>query len=543
MQSGYTGHIVPAEWRWVILVGSALVLLAFAPFIWIVLGGAGETPWQFMGMLHDYPDGPTYLAKMLQGGRGLWLVQFQHSPEAHNGVFLQLIYPLLGQVARLTSLPPIIVFHVARVGAALIMYLALYQLAASIWMRVRTRRIFFTFVAVGGGLGWLVGVPTQNISFPDLTMPQAFPLASTFVNVHFPLTIACLALLVSVITTVFRPGFDEDPGMHNGGLIAALVSVLLVLLYPEASLLFSAVLTLYVGIYCFSRRQVIMHAVRWLLVIVLPSVPLLVLYATFLNYNLAMAEWNRQNVAPAPMLLPLILGFGIPLIFALPGIVRAIRHFEPDGDQFMLVWLLVLVVAIYLPTSIHQRFAAGMMIPVAYFAARSLEDFWFQYVNRRWRYRLFAALMPFIALSHLLVLFTPIFPLLSGRPEGMSGLFLERDYVVAFQWLDDHTTSNQVILASPIVSAWLPAWANARVVYGHPVETLKAREKKQAVVDWYGSAANCADLLQGANAFIGHYTVKYVLFGPQEQQLGTGQCVADLQLVATIGSVRIYTSP
>src|SRR5579862_2978799 len=57
MQSRQTVHIMAAEWRWVILVGSALVLLAISPLLWVALRG---TPgWQFMGVLHNYLDGST----------------------------------------------------------------------------------------------------------------------------------------------------------------------------------------------------------------------------------------------------------------------------------------------------------------------------------------------------------------------------------------------------------------------------------------------------------------------------------------------------
>src|SRR5215218_7010137 len=150
MQSRQTVHIMSAEWRWVVIVGSALVLLAFSPLLCVALHG---TPgWQFMGVLHNYQDGATYISKMRLGFEGNWLVYFQDTPEAHSGAFIQVIYLLLGHLARVISIPPIVMFHVARVGAALFMYVALYQLGATIWTRVRARRIFFLIVVLGAGL-------------------------------------------------------------------------------------------------------------------------------------------------------------------------------------------------------------------------------------------------------------------------------------------------------------------------------------------------------------------------------------------------------
>ena len=45
MQSRQTVHIMSAEWRWVILVGSTLVLLAFAPLLWVALRGLAHSWW------------------------------------------------------------------------------------------------------------------------------------------------------------------------------------------------------------------------------------------------------------------------------------------------------------------------------------------------------------------------------------------------------------------------------------------------------------------------------------------------------------------
>src|SRR5664279_1437807 len=246
MQSRQTVHIMSAEWRWVILVGIALVLLAFSPLVWVALRG---TPgWQFMGVLHNYGDGATYISKMRLGYEGSWLVYFQDTPELHSGAFIQVIYLLLGQLSRLIAVPPIVMFHVARVGAALFMYVAIYQLGATIWMRVRARRIFFVIAVLGAGLGWLFAGPLNDTAFPDFAIPEAFSLYSTFMNVHFPLTIACLALLIGLFITAYRPGAEEDRSVDSSWPLASLLSVALAFLYPQALVPIGAALILYVGI-------------------------------------------------------------------------------------------------------------------------------------------------------------------------------------------------------------------------------------------------------------------------------------------------------
>lgn len=531
MQSRQTVHIMSAEWRWVILVGSTLVLLAFAPLLWVALRGTAG--WQFMGVLHNFQDGATYISKMRLGYDGSWLVYFQHTPELHSGAFIQVIYLVLGQLARLISIPPIVMFHVARVGAALFMYVAVYQLGATVWTRIRARRMFFIIAVLGAGFGWLLGLLLQDSSFPDLTLPEAFLLYSTFMNVHFPLTIACLALVMSLFIAAYRPGAEDDPSIDASWPLVSLLSIVLALLYPQALVPIGGALILYVGSVWWKDRVMPVRLFRWLLALILPAVPIAVYYTITIMYNPAMSLWNRQNVTSSPPLPTLLLGLGLPLIVALPGIYRAARRFERDGDRLMLLWLLGMIVLLYLPFNVQRRFAVGMMVPVAYFATRAIEDVWLPRINRRWRNYLLALFIPVISISQVLMLFFPVMPAITGYPQAARGVFLERDYALAFSWLDDRTTDSSVILASPLVSAWIPGWTGARVVYGHPYETLYADEKEQQVLGWYSGSTDCSTVLDA-------YNVRYVLYGPEEQLLGQTGCLTDLRQVAQIGSVAVY---
>ncbi len=534
MQSAYTAHITPAEWRWVIVAAVMLVLLAFLPFVVIAI--AGIPGWQFMGLLHNHRDGATYLSKMMIGAQGEWLVSFLHTPEDHSGALIAFIYVVLGHISGFTKVPLLVLFHVARVAAALFMYMAIYQLAASVWMRLRTRRIFFTILSLGAGFGWLYVVLTGgDVSPPDMSIPEAFPFYSSLVNIHFPLTVACLALLASMIIIVFRPGANEEPRLDNGGLVTVLLSVALSFLYPHALVPISGALVIFSGIQMLRARKINLRDLRWLALIILPVVPMAVYYGAIVAYNPAMQVWTAQNITTAPGIVPLLIGLGLPLVLALPGIWRAIIRFEADGDQFMLIWIIVILILLYLPTQIQRRFAVGMMIPIVYFATRSLEDFWFQRVtNRRWRYRLFMLFVPLIALSQIFILFTPILPVLINRPEQSQGIFLQQDYTTAFDWLETRTDLNDVILAAPDVSLWIPGWVGARVVYGHPFETLDADAKLDSVLAWYkGDVTDCLALIE-------EWDVQYVLAGPQEAALGDGTCMDGLRLVGRSGSVNVY---
>ncbi len=535
MPSRFTAHIVASEWRWVTSASFILTMLVLVPLLWVALRG---TPgWQFMGILHNYQDGATYLSKMQLGGLGEWLVYFQHTPETHDGAIVQLLYNLLGHLSRLSGVPQIVMFHVARVIAALMMYAALYYLGASIWVRVRSRRIFFLIVALGSGFGWFFGPLLQVSNIPDLTLPEAFPLYTTFVNVHFPLTIACLALLAGLFITLFRPSIVDDPTFDSGWWSVSLLSLFLAFLYPQSLVPIGGAVMLYAVSLYLQNRRLEMRIVRWVLALILPAVPVAAYYYFVVTFNPAMAEWNRQNVNLSPPIWAFVLGLGLPLLIGLPSIFRALRRFERDGDRLMILWLIAMLIACYIPMNVQRRFAVGMMIPVAYFATRAIEDVWLPKISRRLRPIVYTVFLSLIAVTNVLVLFLPVTPALVGLPQAATGVFLERDYALTYRYLEPRTLVEDVVLAAPVPSVWIPAWAGARVVYGHPYETLNAEQKEAQVREWYAiedaSDPRCAALIE-------QYNVRYILVGPQEAYLGSAACAQNLRQMIQIGAVGVY---
>lgn len=535
----YTGHIARTEWRWLFLVSLTLILAAFVPFMAAAVRSNPASDWRFMGTLHQYHTSVAYLVRMEQGSTGNWLTHFQFTPEPHPSALIQPIYALLGQISRFTILSTTIVFHVARLSAALFMYMALYQLAASIWVRVRTRRIFFVIATIGSGFGWLVALLTRETPTPDLTVSQAYPFFATLVNVHYPLTIACLALLAAVFIIAFRPGVEDSPGVQNTGALVVVMSLAVIFLYPEALLPIGIAVGASILIHWFQTRRFSERELRWGLWLLIPPAPVAAYYFITLRNNPAVAEWIQQKARMTPDPLMMIAGIGLPLLIALPGMFRAARRFERDGDRFMLLWLLAMLVLAYLPLDVRTEALAGLMLPVAYFGARAMEDVWLDRLRRGQRRWAYTFAVPLLALTHIFVLIVPIAPILVTNRDS-SGMVLEVDYLQAFQWLKFRTASDDVVLAAPDnVSAWLPYWAGTRVIYGHPYETLNAGQRLADARAWYRSRDAtqpvCRSLLEQSG-----YKVSYVLWGPREQQYGDGACRALLNLVISFGRVEIY---
>ena len=191
----------------------------------------------FGGFLLNPIDGNSYLAKMYQGWQGEWRFTLPYTARPGEGAYLFLFYLFLGHLARLTRLPLLVMFHLARLLSALVLVFAVRRFLfvsfsvipqpgrsnelvddsgnrgqssefhASNPALIPHFELIFGLATLGLGLGWLA-FPFGLIT-SDLWVPEAYPFLSAYSNPHFSLGLALLLWLLSL-----PPGErnkDEEP--------------------------------------------------------------------------------------------------------------------------------------------------------------------------------------------------------------------------------------------------------------------------------------------------------------------------------------------
>jgi hypothetical protein len=105
---------------------------------------------------------------------------------------------------------------------------------------------------------------------------------------------------------------------------------------------------------------------------------------------------------------------------------------------------------------------------------------------------------------------------LDGGLKHDPRLFVSTDEAAAMDWLHDHAPRNAVVLASPEMGIFIPAWSGRRVVYGHPFETVDAERTKARVETFFASGTGNAE----REAMLREWRAAFVFVGPRERALG-----------------------
>jgi uncharacterized membrane protein len=87
--------------------------------------------------------------------------------------------------------------------------------------------------------------------------------------------------------------------------------------------------------------------------------------------------------------------------------------------------------------------------------------------------------------------------------------------IEAVDWLAVHTAANDTVLASYDLGGYIPARTGHRSFAGHWAETVDVTGKKEEIERFYATADHSQ-----RRRFLDEYGLRYVVFGPREQELG-----------------------
>lgn len=487
---------------WLISLVFVFVVVTNLPYIFAMHNPAEE--YVFGGFLINPLDGNSYLAKIYEGWRGDWSFTLPYTAEKGNGAYINMLYVVLGHLSRVLGLTSLAIYHIARLLSSLLMLFALYRFIKFVIEDERVRLIAFSLVAFGSGLGWVA------LSFgaftSDFWVAETYPFLSAFTNPHFPLG---LALLLILLTFNSRAGLNDSPQVADrNSVFSILTAFLLAIVTP-----FGIVIALFVlGVLAVwetfpdllsIQSSPVFRRALW---IAIGGFPVLVYDYWVIMKDPLLSVWNAQNSTPSPLWWDFLISLSPALIVAIVGGYWLTRSNKLWGERLLIVWAATGLLLIYIPWGLQRRFMMGYEVPLVILAVFGLRAM----SRARRRFIFLSALFAFLTIPTNLVV------LLAARQAVESHdlrIFISKDEMLAFRWLQVNTAQDALVLASPDTGLLIPAYTGRRVIYGHPFETVDAPIKEKKVTDFFTnmSTVESSDLLN---------TVDYLFIGPRELRLG-----------------------
>jgi hypothetical protein len=493
------------EYRWPFIATLLILALSFVP-LWT--GYAAQTPeLRFIGTFVNRQDYTVHLALTHYGEQGAWDSQFRFTTEPQNPTYLKTLYVVFGHLGRLFGIPAEILFRIEHFIFGMLACLAIYYLLTFIFPTVQQRRLAFVLAILGAGLGWIqipLGlVPERSLSPIDFWLIDAYIFFNIATLPHLAMTIAGMAFSLALFLRHL-----QKPHWLNIAIIAV-CAFIVQFVNPVAFLIVDMAFAGIVAFACWKNQKLDWKLMLTVGLLGVLQLPLLLYSFLLMNRDPAWIEFSRQNITLTPPPIYLLFGFGLLWIFALPGMIKAIRQRDVNLG-WAAVWVVAAIVMSYLPLAVQRRFLLAISLPIAILATPMLLAF-SEWLHRRLRLSKFTGAIvigAFMILSPLLM----ISAFSTDMKSHPADLFEPASLFDAADWLSKNGTSTQVVLAAEPTAQLVAMRSPLKLYFGHVMETLYYDEKSQLVENFYRG--------KQPTGWLESQGIDWVIFGPHEKKWG-----------------------
>ena len=458
----HVAHIEKKEWRLAAVFSLLIAFLTFLPYGIGVFGG--EKGYVFMGTPIVAPaDYRSYLAWIDQARHGALLFYNYSAPLSLSttGVLFHPIFLTLGVVGRLTGLSSVLLYHLATSFAAGVLCLISYRFFATFTTSLTQRRCAILLFICATGVGaFLYGTPS-GFDLPEFSM---------FIRMNNYL----LGSIDAIITlTAFLVVLEGDrPLSRKDGILIGLLLGFLSLVHPYMVVVSYATIMLYVFYRDRSTSKFHWYPLALAFIMLLPCV---LWQALALAKDPSFAMWFFLDMhTERYRLVELIVGYGLILPLSLYGLYITGRELLRGKQALLFIWMLVMLCGMYQPLfpGVARRLGEGLLAPLAFYGSAALAVI----LQRKPGRALMLFSLPLLLWGNIMYAVAQSESYKEG-PTRPSMEEVSPDALSVMAWLDDHTTERSVIFSAGGFGSVIPAFVNARVMFGHP--SLMPSEKSQ----------------------------------------------------------------
>ncbi|HEY3063945.1 MAG TPA: hypothetical protein VGL99_33660 [Chloroflexota bacterium] len=507
------------------LAATAGVLLVLCGLPYVVSAWFGPSDLQRTGTFWFVRDFSQYQAAMREGAsQSGWLIHDRFSAEAHQAAFIYPFYVGAGKLAAALHVDSLAVFSALEWLGRLSLLGALYAFASTFLQTLQTRRLAVLLAAGSLGLmGLLAPLRPLMEALGAHEVAMALPMS---INVYLELN--SFGVFLSAPHLMFGLALTLLSGvlyLQRKSVGLGLATLGLSLIHPFNLPVLSSVL---IGHALWNGRMWWAPAA----IATLASAPVSLYNALLFSRDpFWSGTYSAQNTmpAPAPWALPIDLGL---LLLAAPLAWTTVRSWPADRRRLIVLWIALGLLWLYVPLPYQRRFAFGVQPALAVLAAIGLLRLGAQLHSRLVNYALAIALLTTPVLVYVAVV-------ASAAHNAPTEVYLwSRAEAAAAEWIGEHSTRDDVVLASTEYANPMIGAIDGRVVHGHIVATFDS-PTKQALLRRFFAGDTPA---QERSAIIRQTGATLVAFGPHERALGASALDAqpDLELVYDQDGVEVF---
>lgn len=509
-----------------------ILLVSFLPTLLGIYRQTNNRVYLYTTPINQY-DRSVYYSYIQQYLDGAFLLENLYTTEPQMPRLFLLPWFLAAIPGRIFSLSPPTLFHLAR-AIGIVVFIPLLAWIIRCFFKEKTeRRIALLVTLFGAGLGmWQRALfpPTGKAIAPfDVWVPESQTLMALETSPHFILSLSLLML------TVVAYYFAFEKRRSIIALASGAAASILLSFHPFLIITVCGIPFVYSGIRVAQKKITIRSAIHLLVFFVLPILPIVVYYLTQILHNPILAE-QAATVAPVPALPALLTSYGLLWPLAIVGFfLKKPRR----GRAILFTWLVVTMVAIYLPIPHQRRLIEGAQIPISLFATGGIVAI-SRVFSKKFAGWTKAALVG--TFGFLLVFFLPNSPLFHvlGDVQTIrsSNLhYISRAEDDALRWLRGNTDNTAGILSPAPLANYIPGRTGRRVYIGHAIETPNSQEKNFLTRQFYTGE------LADPTAFLRDNNITHIIFPVTDTTLINKKNAAGLQRVYENNEMEIYQVP
>ena len=467
-----------SERNWVFIWAAAIALLSSLPYLWgLYLAPKG---YHFLGLTHNIDDGAVYLSWMRQAADGHFFIRNLFTSEPQVARAFNVLFLVMGNFARVTHLPLILVFHLFRIGFGILLIWSIWRFSKLFLADSNQRRLLIPLVGLSAGIGWLIPGAQAPTGSVDVWQPEAITFLSIYLN---PLFLAGLVLMIWSFYFLLRM---QRTGRVGDTVIAGTMLLLLGNIHTYDVITVGCVWAVYVVVICITEHKIKMKTITLSLltaIIALPSVA----YQYYI-YKIDPVYAARVNSpTPSPEIWSFFTGYGLVLIGALTAVIILARvgQFKIQNSKFkifLVVWAVLGFILPYIPVGQQRKLVMGLHIPLCILCSIALCCL-MERIPQSFRRSALLVLILVMAISNINFVAQDMKLLTQGRTVTHYAPFISDSDLAAMRWLMEHTKVSDTIFAPPTFALFAPAFTGHQVYYGHWSETPDYAMKLN---DWIG---------------------------------------------------------